>query len=314
MDWILICLSLAVALGGLGILITGFVIAHSMYSPRCLSMEESRAKEMERTPDLIAAYDSWKKDEYWIDSPFGYRLKTYHVGPETVPPDGTRRFCIVAHGYTHTHLGGVKYAWMMRKFGFDVVLYDERHHGLSGGKTCSLGYYESMDLLAVIDDTFRRHGDDIFLGVYGESMGATAALLAQADDPRIRFTVADCPFSDLSTLVPWLIKDLHHLPRVPFVQAADFFFRLANKVSLRAIRPLEAVAWAKSPILFIHGESDRFIPPEHSRILHQACPAPKEIWLAPNGARHAESFRKNRDEYPRVLERFMREKVFPGTL
>ncbi len=314
MEWVLMAILLVAVLATLGIMAIGFFIARSMYSPRCLSMQESRAKEMERTPDLLSAYDAWKKDEYWIESPFGYRLKAYHAGPEPAPADGSRRFCVIAHGYTHTHLGGIKYAWMMRKLGFDVIMYDERHHGLSGGKTCSLGYFESMDLLAVIEDTFRREGDDTFLGVYGESMGASAALLAQADDPRIRFVIADCPFSDLSTLVPWLIKDLHHLPRTPFVQAADFFFRLRNKVSLRAIRPLEAMGWAKSPILFIHGEADRFIPTEHSQLLYQACTAPKEIWVAPNGAGHAESFRKNREEYPHVVERFIKEKVFKEML
>lgn len=309
MVWALILLVLVI-LTGFGILGIGFFIARSMYAPKCLTMAESRNKEMERTPDLLAAYDSWEKDEYWVDSPFGYRLKTYHVGPEKVLPTAGRRFCVIAHGYTHTHLGAVKYAWMMRKHGFDVVMYDERHHGLSGGKTCSLGYYESMDLLEVIDDTFRRYGDNLFLGTYGESMGASAVLLAQADEPRIKFTVADCPFSDLSDLVSWLIKDLHHLSRIPFLPAADLFFRIKNRVSLRAIRPIEAVGWAKSPILFIHGMDDRFIPPEHSRLLFEACHGPKEIWIAPNGARHAESFRKNPEEYSRVLDRFLQEKVF----
>jgi fermentation-respiration switch protein FrsA (DUF1100 family) len=193
--------------------------------------------------------------------------------------------------------------------GFDVVLYDERFHGESGGPNCTLGYYEKSDLHAVVDDLFARFGNNLFLGTYGESMGAATALLEQAEDDRIRFVVSDCAFASMHDQIVHLVRRIGFLPVRLSACVGERFFRWMTKADPATVRPIDAVRRARCPILFVHGESDEYIPPEASRRLFDACASAKEIYIAGNGARHAESYRMNRGEYEEVFLRFMNEKV-----
>lgn len=307
MGWIEITLICFASLLVLFTVSVSYFIARGVFHPLHLSLAQTRAKEMERTPDLLLEYDRWEKHPYMIRSRFGYDLKTYFLPADETGTAGTKKnkFVVIAHGYTYSHHGSIKYAWLMKKFGFNVILYDERYHGESGGKTCTLGYYEQFDLEDVISDTFLRYGPNLFLGTYGESMGATTALLEQGFDHRLRFVIADCGFADLPLLLTNMVKSRYHLPRFPFIPLAEMFFRMATRTSMKKIRPIVAVPEATQPILFIHGQEDRFVPAIHSQMLYDACPTAKQIYLAENNARHAESFRKNRQEYERILTEFM---------
>jgi len=284
---------------------TGYRIAQSIYNPVRHSLMETRIRETEKTPDLMQAYDEWEKIPYLIESNHGYDLKTYYL-PADKHIEGCKDcFVIIAHGYTYTHHGGIKYASIFKELGFNVILYDERYHGESGGKNCSLGFYEEQDLEVVITDTFTRFGPDIFLGTYGESMGAATVILEQAHDSRLQFVIADCPFSDLTELVAYLVKRKGHLPKWPYVGLANFFFKFATKTEFKAISPIEAIKKAKVPMLLLHGSNDEFIPPIHSQRLYDACPSEKQLYMSTNPAKHAESYLMNRSEYTEIVKNFV---------
>jgi uncharacterized protein len=291
-----------------GVLAISSYIARRFAHPHVRTFEMSKAIELERTPDLFDEYLLWPKESYRIKSKYGYELQCHYIPhPEPVDPVN-RRFVIIAHGYRHTHYGGIKYASMMRSFGYDVVLFDERHHGSSGGKNTTLGACESHDLQRIIEDVYVRFGPSIQVGLYGESMGAAVVLLAQARDNRIKFVISDCSFSDLTRLAAHQIHTLHKLPLWPFLATSSFIFRLMTGTFYGETSPLSAVEVAQAPILFIHGEADCFIPKEHSERLYQACRSPKRLKLFA-GSRHAESFRMHRIDYRDEVKRFLSDLV-----
>jgi len=78
--------------------------------------------------------------------------------------------------------------------GFDVVAYDSRAHGESGGEVCTYGYFEKEDLHRVLDTV----GGAIVL--LGTSLGAAVAIQEAAHDPRVSAIVAVETFSDLRTV------------------------------------------------------------------------------------------------------------------
>src|SRR4030095_787155 len=81
---------------------------------------------------------------------------------------------------------------------FTVLLLDQRYFGQSGGRATTIGYRERGDLRRALDVLAARGVNEV--GVFGCSLGGAVALLAAADDPRIRAVAAYAPFADLRSL------------------------------------------------------------------------------------------------------------------
>jgi dienelactone hydrolase len=65
---------------------------------------------------------------------------------------------------------------------------------------------------------------------------------------------------------------------------------------------------APRPLLIVHGEQDRRLPPDCSRYVYRMAGEPKELIILP-GARH--SLRQRREELRRLLRRWLVEKLAP---
>jgi pimeloyl-ACP methyl ester carboxylesterase len=166
--------------------------------------------------------------------------------------------------------------------GLDVIAYDSRAHGQSGGDLCTYGFFEKRDLQKVVDAI--GTGPVILIGT---SLGAAVALQEAADDARITAVVAAETFSDLRTVAT---------ERAPFVftsGAIDRAFQLAEKqaaFSVDAVSPLAAARRITVPVLVIHGDADGETPPSHSQRVFEALRGPKRLLLVP-GAGHNQSLR-----------------------
>lgn len=309
MDWYYwVLLGLIVSLLAF-VLALSFILARSLYHPKRLTNLEARNKEIERSPGLIEEYETWSETKYIVKSRHGYELAVYHI-PSPTP---SRNYVVIAHGYSYTHYGAAKYARMMRELGFNIVTFDERFHGDSGGKNCTMGYFEKHDLYDVVTDTFSRFEDDIFLGTYGESMGGAAVLLEQVFDERVKFVAADCTFASLDKLLVYQLKRKTGMPPFPFIAIAGLIFRLATGAKLASIKPVEALKHLKVPCFLAHGEEDTFIPAHNSQILYDACPSEKTLFIGKNHAKHTDASRYNLHEYREALADFLKNKVkVPG--
>jgi uncharacterized protein len=161
--------------------------------------------------------------------------------------------------------------------GFDVVAYDARAHGDSGGDRCTYGYYEKFDLRRVIDHV----GDDRIV-LIGHSLGAAVALQAAPLDPRVRAVVAVSTFADLRTVAT---------ERAPFVftarSIAAAFARAERDANFKvdAVSPLASAAEIAVPVLLIHGAADHNTPPAHSERVFAALRGTKKLIIVP-GAGH----------------------------
>lgn len=58
-------------------------------------------------------------------------------------------------------------------------------------------------------------------------------------------------------------------------------------------------------MLFIHGDSDTFVPTEMVRRLYEAKAGKKQLWIS-EGAEHAQSYVKHREEYVKRVSDFLR--------
>lgn len=245
-------------------------------------------------------YESLEKEEFSVPSPFGYLLKgTVIEHPET------NKFIIFCHGVTVHSINSVKYMNIFLKRGWNVILYDHRRHGQSEGKTTSYGHYEKIDLKSIVDWTKERFGQDITLGIHGESMGAATTLLyAGMVEDGADFYIVDCPFSDLEEQLAYRLKKEFHLPRQAVLPIANIFLKIRDGYSLKEVSPIQFVHNIQKPVLFIHSAQDDYILPRMTEELYEKKAGPKELYYAPFGT-HARSYAENRSDYEKAIDVFL---------
>lgn len=188
---------------------------------------------------------------------------------------------IYLHGIGSNRTAGLDVIERFTRRGFDVIAYDGRAHGESGGDVSTYGFYEKKDVARVIDGL--PSGENIVL--IGTSFGAAVALQAAADDDRIKTLVAAESFADLRTIA-------HHRAPPYFVSPLiEEAFRVAEKragFTVDGVNVVESAARIRIPTLLIHGSADVDTPPEHSQRILEALTGPKRLIVVP-GAHHNES-------------------------
>ncbi|GKU81094.1 alpha/beta hydrolase [Niallia sp. NCCP-28] len=262
-------------------------------------------RELEAGRINPANYEAIHKQELKILSPYGYYLTAIIVEPKK-----SDRYIIISHGVTENKINSIKYMNLFLERGFNVLIYDHRRHGQSGGKTTSFGYYEKNDLKAVVDWVRKKKGEDILLGIHGESMGAaTMILYAGMLEDGADFYIADCPFSDFSEEISYLISSEIKLPAKMILPIADLFLKIREKYSIRDVSPIRVIDKITKPMLFIHSEKDDFILPEMTKKLFEKKKGPKKLLITANGM-HAQSYNENKEAYEKAVDEFFAEYVF----
>lgn len=241
-----------------------------------------------------------KNEEFYLKSNYGYKLHTVFF-----PNNNSKKTIILCHGITDSLFASMKYMDIFIKRGFNVVIYDHRFHGKSGGPNCSYGYFEKFDLKSVADWVFEKCGQDSIVGILGESMGAATILQNSRIDKRIAFYIADCPYSDLTELFKVRIKADYHLPAFPLIPISSLLYKLTTNVFYDEISPIKDIADVETPMFFIHGEKDNYIPHKMSIDLHNAKKRGiKKLYIAPN-ADHVQSYLKNMKDYDMLVGEFL---------
>jgi uncharacterized protein len=194
--------------------------------------------------------------------------------------DKRRGTLVYLHGIADTRASAAGAIQRFRRRGWDVIAFDSRAHGQSGGEMCTYGFHEKRDLGRVLDTV---PGGRIVL--LGTSLGAAVALQHAAEDPRVNAVVSAEAFSDLATIAreraPFFFTE--HVIAKAFVLAEK---RANFDVDLTS--PRLAASKLRIPVLLIHGESDHETSPDHSRRIFAALQGPKELLIIP-GAVHNQS-------------------------
>lgn len=296
------------------VLVIGFCInGAGLYAGNIIYNEMSVRHSRENshnTGRLQQIMEAGKKDRQWadvtIESHLGYPLKGTYI-PNSNPTDKT---LIFLHGFSENRLSGLNYRNIYLNAGFNLLLVDSRAHGESGGASVTWGVYEKDDLDQWVD-WVRQRSPDGMIGVHGVSMGAATALLHAEQNEvgrRVAFYIADSSYSDFGTLLAPYVDQRLHLPgNIP----SYFVWPYANVVAYFKSRftyyqasPIQAVRNATTPILFIHGESDKLVPAYMVRDLYDAARGPRQLYTVPK-ADHVSSFYNDRSRYSQVVRSFI---------
>ncbi len=181
---------------------------------------------------------------------------------------------VYLHGIADNRASAVGVIQRFEPRGFDVIAYDSRAHGESGGDICTYGFLEKQDLRRVIDTI-----DSGPIVLIGTSLGGAVALQEAAEDRRIGAVVAAETFSDLRTVAT---------ERAPFFftpGTIERAFQIAEErghFQVDAISPAHAAVEITAPVLLIHGATDSDTSPDHSRRVFAALHGPKRLMIVPD--------------------------------
>lgn len=207
--------------------------------------------------------------------------------------ENAKRTVICVHGYRGS---GKKDFSFVSKFyhenNCNLLLIDQRAHGKSEGKYICYGYMERHDCVLWADFIVSRFGKKLPIYFDGVSMGCSSVILTlglKLPD-NLKGIIADCGYSSAWEQFRHVLKSRVKLPAFPVLYIADFMCRRRAGWSFGDVSTLEVLRCNKKiPILFIHGESDKFVPTKMSLQNYEACSSPKQLEIV-KGAVHAVSY------------------------
>ncbi len=247
---------------------------------------------------------SFNLDFKWIEfsAPDGVRLKGWYI-----PADGAAHGTIIyVHGLNRTRIEMLPMAVFGHSLGYNGVLFDLRHQGMSGGAITTLGYQERLDVLGAVRYAVENEQASRPVIVWGISMGAAAALLAAADSPDISAVVSDSSFDSMLGTMRHHLRLFLRLPGFPIADEVAYLtawrghFHVADFDCVKAVERI-----GDRPILFVAVKGDRRMPPSVAQLLDDHARSPLSRIVVVPGQRHGEGFNQAREPYVKAVRDFL---------
>ena len=213
-------------------------------------------------------------ENVWIKAEDGIKLygRFYHMH-DNAP------VILFFHGYRSSSIRDGNGIWeFCKKHGYNIMMIDQRAHGKSEGRTMTFGIRERYDVLSWIEYTVERLGRKTQIVLAGISMGASTVLMASNLNlpPNVKGIMADCPYSAPKDILNCVMTSLK-LPAGILYQLVKLSARIYGGVNIEETSAKEAVSECSVPVLFIHGDDDRFVPCSMSQECYDACASEKKI-------------------------------------
>ncbi len=275
-------------------------ISLALFIANPIRISREKGYKCDKDKGWIEGIEKIKFNEETLKLSDGYQLHWNYA-----LTNSSNKYVILVHGYGWTREGMYKYELEFVKLGFNLITYDLRGHGDNKRVPITMGIKDSQDLHELILKVKEKFGQDIYLGVQGESMGAATALMEMKYDDNLKFVIEDCGYATLKDVVYHKIKRLFHLPK-KYADFAGFFLKLFYKYTLNDVEPMEESKNSKTPLLIIHGDKDDYVPVESAYKIKELRrnDAITEMVIV-EGAGHARSLVLDREAYLNYLQNFL---------
>lgn len=196
--------------------------------------------------------------------------------------------------------------------GFNLLYFDFRNHGESGGSATSLGRMESWDLEAALGWLkAERPVCSRRVGLYGMSMGGAVAILTAARRPEFAAVAVESAFTSAHRSIIRYARLFHHVSSwaVPYTL---WWTRLRLGFDPDETSPVREVGKiSPRPLFLLQGGADVRMPPSEGEALFAAAGEPKELWTVP-GADHGGLWETAGREYEDRLSAFFKQSLGPA--
>ena len=234
-----------------------------------------------------------KYEDFAVNTEDGLEIKGWYVNKQS------DRTVFLLHGYTVSRW--TFYIEKMTEFlqdkEYNLVIFDFRAHGLSGGKHTTVGDKEIYDLKAVLKK-FATEWNCLI----GYSMGADIAIRALLFD-NVQCAIADSPPIYMDSTGRRGLKYFANLPEWIYENAKPFFHVFARSNGVDIINYADKI---KKPLLIIAGSLDPLVKVdevmefyEKNRKMNRYV----ELWIT--SGKHVRSIKVNTEDYRRRVFSFL---------
>lgn len=303
--------------------LTASIIGGSFYmldyslapDPKRTDTDSCYRHQFERYPETKAWVDSLRsvnalRDTFiTMKSEEGLRVGDRKTGKKhhaLYIQNGKHCTALVLHGWRNSSIDFLFLARIYDKeLGYNVVIPDLYAHGQSEGEAIQMGWKDADDMMQWL----RAFKTDTMV-VHGVSMGAATTMMLSSrqmpeDIKDIRF-IEDCGYTSVWDEFAGQLKEEFGLSEFPLMYSTSLLCKLRYGWSFGEASAIRAVAKCHYPMLFIHGDSDTFVPTEMVYRLYAAKPEPKQLWITKNTS-HACSYLNHKEEYIKRVKDFLIE-------
>ncbi|MGM0214380.1 alpha/beta hydrolase [Enterococcus sp. AZ109] len=260
----------------------------------------------EKSPELVQA-EAWFTDDnnrttWQMESVDGLNLSAIYL-----PADkDQKKTAIIAHGYMGKAEDMAQYAELYHSLGYNVLLPDARGHDASEGDYIGFGWDERKDYQQWIQEVLTKTNPDEAIVLHGVSMGAATVMMTSGEKlpDNVKAIVEDCGYTSAKDELTYQLKQMFNLPPFPLIPVTSLVTKIRAGYFFGEADAVKQLHNNTTPMLFIHGDKDDFVPFYMLDEVYAATDAPKEKYVVP-GAGHAEAFSKDPAKYKEIVANFL---------
>ena len=255
--------------------------------------------------NLDAFYDNNKIYSHQILAEDGVEINYYTINQTAIKDQNT---VILVHGLGGDHVSTFLHSIMYLEEGWQVVTFDQRGTKNSNDEKVSFGYFESLDLKALVDE-LRNDVQASKLMIHGFSMGAaTTGLYASTDhgNKNIDGIILDSSFESMESTFRMYWEHMGvPLPASFAVWSGEIFLKKDYKFSFEDADLKNALKDCNVPVLVIQCKQDDIVPLNVGQALYDAASAEyKKLWVV--DAKHIEAYIDHPSVYHEKVFNFIR--------
>lgn len=262
-------------------------------------INNNRTEEKQLAEQWIETINSEKVE---VTAKDGIILK----GTEYIKDEKSNDWAIILHGYRSSPDSVISIGRHFSEEGYNVLIPYMRATGESEGEYIGMGWLDKDDLQCWINKIIEQNNNANIV-LHGSSMGAATVLMASGDDlpSNVKAIIEDSGYTSVWDIFASEAKARFNLPAFPVLNMFEIVANFRAKYDIKKASALEQVKKANIPILFIHGDSDDFVPEYMCEQLYNAANCKKEKLII-QGAGHTESRYKEPETYYNKIFEFLK--------
>ena len=218
---------------------------------------------------------------------------------------GFDRTVIILPGRRETLIYSYYYANPYKENGVNVLVIDQRAHGLSEGKYSTGGIKEAEDVSLWMEYMHNEHNQK-YIYLHGICVGTCVAIMVSTKykTDYLKAVILDSAFISYKEIYTnHYLESGHKL--FPVYYQIWFWFKFFTKCNINDSNPEMYMSKFDLPVLFLWGTKDVYCLPEKSKILYEKCASnQKEIeWF--EGAEHSRVRLSNEEHYDGLVSDFL---------